>query len=444
MPPIYDGSECTYCEGDAGAKHGFDEETPCDECGWYRRRSDGFRYPSTLPEVKAFTASTWQLALNKVGQIQEDFPELSKGSIVGAVEVVGVDDDEYGTEARAVLAKSVRDKRVEAEFPDIRRDLIGMIGAMLDLTPKGEEYEDALREIMSGVMMRRRERESEGPHDDESLFNKNFDLEFEEMTIDMHQRVLGCFHCQSKSATQRCTKCLVAVYCNRKCQAADWKDKSRPHKQVCSAYCDNRKPIPGQDGGMKQPFPIGLYSIGVVRYDFLLEKLMEKRTDLFLEAAALAFDKEETPSAISTGRHPMGMQFSVVHNLDHSRVQASVSLVVGWQKLDVPFVIFKVVDEGYRLQRMIHPPHGGPGDIPGEVRAKVVETLKDFLSKAKEKNIEIISLTCGRGCMWMADEESKDLLKDANGGEPLMVMPSMDYAMSGAMNAATEEACRQS
>ena len=217
MPPIYDGSECTYCEGDAGAEHGFDEETPCDECGWYRRRSDGFRYPSTLPEVKAFTASTWQLALNKVEQIQEDFPELSKGSIVGAVEVVGVDDDEYGTEARAVLAKSVRDKRVEAEFPDIRRDLIGMIGAMLDLTLKGEEYEDALREIMSGVMMRRRERESEGPHDDESLFNKNFDLEFEEMTIDMQQRVLGCFHCQSKSATQRCTKCLVAVYCNRKC-----------------------------------------------------------------------------------------------------------------------------------------------------------------------------------------------------------------------------------
>ena len=125
MPPIYDGSECTYCEGDAGAEHGFDEETPCDECGWYRRRSDGFRYPSNLPEVKAFTASTWQLALNKVEQIQEDFPELSKGSIVGAVEVVGVDDDEYGTEARAVLAKSVRDKRVEAEFPDIRRDLIG-------------------------------------------------------------------------------------------------------------------------------------------------------------------------------------------------------------------------------------------------------------------------------------------------------------------------------
>ena len=93
MPPIYDGSECTYCEVDAGAEHGFDEETPCDECGWYRRRSDGFRYPSTLPEVKAFTASTWQLALNKVEQIQEDFPELSKGSIVGAVEVVGVDDD---------------------------------------------------------------------------------------------------------------------------------------------------------------------------------------------------------------------------------------------------------------------------------------------------------------------------------------------------------------
>jgi hypothetical protein len=50
--------------------------------------------------------------------------------------------------------------------------------------------------------------------------------------------------------------------------------------------------------------------------------------------------------------------------------------------------------------------------------------------------------------MWMADDENKDLLKDANGGKPLIVMPSMDYAMgsamSGAMNAAAEEACRQS
>ena len=134
MPTIYDGCECTHCEGDAGAEHGFDEENPCDECGWYRRSSDGFRYPSGLAEVTAFTASTWQLALNKVEQIQEDFPELSKGSIVGAVEVVGDDDDEYGTEARAVLAKSLRDKRVEAEFPDIRRDLFGRIGAILDLT----------------------------------------------------------------------------------------------------------------------------------------------------------------------------------------------------------------------------------------------------------------------------------------------------------------------
>mmetsp|Transcript_13113 Transcript_13113/g.37382 ORF Transcript_13113/g.37382 Transcript_13113/m.37382 type:complete len:445 (-) Transcript_13113:35-1369(-) len=444
MSPIYDGGECTHCEGDAGAEHGFDEETPCDECGWYRRSSDGFRYPPGLPYRKAFTASTWQVALDRVEQIQEDFPELTKGAIVDAVEVVGDNDDKDGSKAREVLDKNDRENRIQEEFPEIRKDLIAKIGSMLDLTLKGKEFEDALRAIMNGAMARRSDRESAaGTRDIEDLFNKSFDLEFEEMTIDMHQRVLGCFRCHNKGASQRCTKCLVAVYCNRKCQAADWKNKSRPHKQVCSTYCQNREPLQGQQSDIKQPFPIALYSIGVVRYDFLLEDLMEKRTDLFLEEAAFAFDKEK-PSAIPTGSHPMGMQISVVHNLDHARLQASVSFVVGWQKIDMPFVIFKVVDEGYGLEQMIHPPLGGPGDIPREVRTKVLENLKSFLSKAKEKNIEIISLTCGRGCMWMTDDESKGLLKEANGGKPLNVIPSMDYAMSGAMNAATEEACRQS
>ena len=443
-PPLYDGGECTNCEGEAGAENGYDEEIPCDECGWYRRTSDGFRYPPGLPHRKAFTASTWQLALERVEQIQDDFPNLTKGQIVDAVDVIGDIDDENSTKARDFLDRQERKNRVIEEYPDIRRDLIEKVENIMQLTLKRKEYEDALRAVMNGVMIRRSNRDSAaGAHDNDNLFNKSFDLEFEEMVIDMYQRVFGCFRCYNKSASQRCTKCLVAVYCNRRCQAADWKDKERPHKAVCKTYCDNRALLPGQESDIKQPFPIALYSIDVIRYDFILEDLMEKRTELFLEEAARAFEKEG-PSPIPNNSHPMGMQISVVHNLDHSRLQASVSFVAGWQKIDVPFVIFKVVDEGYRYEQMIHPPHGGPGDIPEEVRMKVLENLASFLSKAKEKNIEIISLTCGRACMWMADDDSKDLLKDANGGKPLNVIPSMDYVVSGAMNSAAEEACRQS
>lgn len=446
-PPIYDGGECTHCEGEAGDDHGYDEETPCDDCGWYRRTSDGFRYPPGLPHRKAFTASTWQLALERVEQIQEDFPNLTKGQVVDAVDVIGDIDDENSTKARNFLDRQERKNRIIEEFPEIRKDLIDKVENIMQLTLKRKEFEDALRAVMNGVMARRSDRESAASatkHDGGSaLFNKTFDLEFEEMIIDMYQRVLGCFRCHNKSASQRCTKCLVAVYCNRTCQAADWKDKERPHKAVCKTYCDNRAPLPGQQSEMKQPFPIALYSIGVIRHDFILEDLMEKRTELFLEEAARAFDKED-PSPIPGNSHPMSMQISVVHNLDHARLQASVSFVAGLGKIDVPFVIFKVVDEGYALERMIHPPLGGPGDIPEEVRTKVLENLASFLTKAKEKNIEIISLTCGRGCMWMADDDSNELLKDCNVGKPLNVIPSMDYVVSGAMNSSAEEACRQS
>ena len=201
----------------------------------------------------------------------------------------------------------------------------------MQLTLKRKEFEDALRAVMNGVMAKRSDRESaasaQNNDDGSGLFNKTFDLEFEEMVIDMYQRVLGCFRCYNKSASQRCTKCLVlgcfccynksasqrctkclvAVYCNRRRQAVDWKDKERPHKAVCKTYCDNRAPLPGQQSDMKQPFPIALYSIGVIRYDFILEDLMEKRTELFLEAAACAFDKEG-PSPIPGNSHPMSMQ----------------------------------------------------------------------------------------------------------------------------------------
>ena len=134
----------------------------------------------------------------------------------------------------------------------------------MQLTLKRKEFEDALRAVMNGVMAKRSDRESaasaQNNDDGSGLFNKTFDLEFEEMVIDMYQRVLGCFRCHNKSASQRCTKCLVAVYCNRGCQAADWKDKERPHKAVCKTYCDNRAPLPGQESDIKQPFPIALHS----------------------------------------------------------------------------------------------------------------------------------------------------------------------------------------
>lgn len=347
-PPIYDGGECTHCEGEAGAERGYDEETPCDECGWYRRTSDGFRYPPGLPHRKAFTASTWQLALERVEQIQEDFPNLTKGQIVDAVDVIGDIDDENSTKAKNFLDRQERKNRIIEEFPEIRKDLIDKVENIMQLTLKRKEFEDALRAVMNGVMARRSDRESAASaKNNDGLFNQTFDLEFEEMVIDMYQRVLGCFRCYNKSASQRCTKCLVAVYCNRRCQAADWKDKERPHKAVCKTYCDNRAPLPGQQSDMKQPFPIALYSIGVIRYDFILEDLMEKRTELFLEEAACAFDKEGH-SPIPSNSHPMSMQISVVHNLDHARLQASVSFVAGWEKLTCPLSSLKLSTKDMR------------------------------------------------------------------------------------------------
>ena len=50
----------------------------------------------------------------------------------------------------------------------------------------------------------------------------------------------GCFMCHATgSAMKRCTRCLVAFYCDRKCQKAPWP----AHKKKCKEHTKNKVPL---------------------------------------------------------------------------------------------------------------------------------------------------------------------------------------------------------
>ena len=52
----------------------------------------------------------------------------------------------------------------------------------------------------------------------------------------------GCYHTEvhDKPRFSRCSKCKVAIYCSRDCQATDWKAR---HKKVCKGAAEQREKI---------------------------------------------------------------------------------------------------------------------------------------------------------------------------------------------------------
>lgn len=100
-------------------------------------------------------------------------------------------------------------------------------------------------------------------------FNQNFAEERENYLLDLVRENRGCFNvnCCDRSASKRCSKCQVAVYCSRDCQREDWK---RAHKTACKLYCDNTATDTRPEGsGQKGAVAIGLFSIGLIDEDIL-------------------------------------------------------------------------------------------------------------------------------------------------------------------------------
>mmetsp|Transcript_1368 Transcript_1368/g.3200 ORF Transcript_1368/g.3200 Transcript_1368/m.3200 type:complete len:420 (-) Transcript_1368:60-1319(-) len=407
---IWDGSSCANCEEQSPYEdNGYDSDTPCEQCGWYRASISGERYPP------GWCASSWRLATRRIDELRQEFPDYSKEMIAQTVLMAG-EDDVDGHGVRENLDATKASEKLCEEFPDVEPDSIVWVVSMLRRKDVNILYDfDAVREILCSLKAKREEAKA---RQKEGTFDYDFDLADGEITIEILQRLNGCFHCGEEGARKRCTKCKVAVYCNRECQALSWKDKRAPHKLECKAYCENR--APAREGSDKGPIPIALCGIHLLDCGKVLEIAMEKRTIAFLDEVKRSCDEPRY----------IGLQVAVLWNLDMARLQASASVIDGeMNRNDVNVILFKPVGVETHLQGMIHPFDGGAGDIPEGARKKVLAHLKKFLKQAEDRGIEVANITCNRATLWLCEPEGRSKLIAANSGRNILISPGQNYIL---------------
>ena len=134
-------------------------------CGWYVAHHTGACFPP------GFCVTTWRYAGERLDTFKSEFPRLSPDLIKRCVILVGENDNDCEL-ARASL------------------------------------------ETATGIPAQ------------EFEFNPNFFMDVERNMIKEVQESRGCFSCGKdgkENALSKCSKCKVAVYCSKECQATDWK-----------------------------------------------------------------------------------------------------------------------------------------------------------------------------------------------------------------------------
>lgn len=223
----------------------------------------------------------------------------------------------------------------------------------------------------------------------------------------------------------------------------DWNGATFPHKKVCKVYRDNIAPdtrpeVKGQKGAVA----IGLLSVEIID-EHQCSKAMKDRADSFLEEAKRCLDIDLKNDKYGFRKATIGLAAAVVYNMGKPRLQCAATVHdsdsevgFGQAQMTVNHIIFEAVgDGGEEVRRRLHPVRGS-GDISEECRERVVEVLKAFFLRAKKYGISIQSVSFGRGLMWMRDEEFRDdkkELEEVNGGDLIMWMPDMGYAMEDTM-----------
>lgn len=142
-----------------------------------------------------------------------------------------------------------------------------------------------------------------------------------------------------------------------------------------------------REGSDPGPVPVALACIGLISSDKILEMCMDKRTDAFLDEVA----------RVGTDPVTLGISIAVIWNLDMARLQVSSRFIDGEMDIvDTNMIVMQIISENPHLQRMIHPLDGGAGDLPEGARRRVVFKLGEFFQKARDRNIGVSSMTCGR------------------------------------------------
>lgn len=276
-------------------------------------------------------------------------------------------------------------------------------------------------------------------------FNQNFAQDDEESLIASIRKSRGCFNvkCRDSSATKRCTRCNIAVYCSKECQAADWNEESVPHKKVCKVYRDNVAPDTRPEGnGQRGAVAIGLLSVELID-EVQCRNAMRDRGEAFVKEAKRCTDIYLQNDKYGFRKATIGLAAAVVYNMGKPRLQCAVTVhdeesEIGFRHGMVPVnhIVFEAVGEGgEEVRKRLHPDRGS-GNISEECRGRVVEILTTFVAKASNRfGLSIQSINYGRGLQWLSEEEyrhEKKELEKANGGNLIIWMPDQCYAMDDA------------
>lgn len=236
-------------------------------------------------------------------------------------------------------------------------------------------------------------------------FTPDFDGLFGQALIKTVPMVRGCFACGTPNPKNRCSRCKVAMYCNRDCQKISWAGKGgcHSHKEICDTYVEN------QQSGCSE-VPVLLASVGWIEEDFFVE-VMRERQQLFLSSAA-------------TAPHPVAMHFqcAVVDLLEKLRVVVACSFFdrKTFEVQQVNRILVEVVqDEVPRKYKFRQ-------ELSDRAFQKVVDAWVVFYDEMKKNNVEPISICCGSGLWDRVDELTAKL--EAKGVTIQMgFQPSTDY-----------------
>mmetsp|Transcript_834 Transcript_834/g.1439 ORF Transcript_834/g.1439 Transcript_834/m.1439 type:complete len:386 (+) Transcript_834:67-1224(+) len=369
-----------------------------------------------------FCASSWLLAIERIRDLRKEFPNISKEQIAFNVHAGGENDVE-GTIARNHLIAHEMSQKLSKEYPELEYDDFCFVVPHLqksDSNPNPQyDLETAARKILTNFK-KRRVKVKAWQDEHESNFDDGFDNVFNECMIEVLQTLNGCFHCKAANPTKICSKCKLAKYCSKECQASSWKKKDAPHKEECKMFCTakDRK----VNGG---PVPLALYSIGIVG-ESLLDLIMEKRTSAFLD---------ELCRCNNATREIIKLNIAVAWNWGK---MACLQGVVTFRDDTITvvtetYVLYKELCTEEHVQGMISE---GCGDIPENEKTKVIIYLNNFFRQAMEREITITEMTCSRATLWLCKEEYKRKLGDPNSAGrsffdppygPIEINPSPTY-----------------
>lgn len=428
----YDGSSCKSCiEESCYIDNGVDEETPCRKCGWYRGYFDGSRYPPL------YCSSSWGLATERIQDLCNEFPNVSKEVISKYVQLSGENDVDAQRSRDYILAYTKCEETYEQQHPSAteKDDVFFVLSLLQDQKNVKQEYRgdfvndwsmDDMYAISAKIAAKMKQVRNgfgsayeEVSCDTEFIsdvsgysFNEDFDKDISGCMVDIIQECIGCFHCNGNDPTKICSRCKIARYCSKECQKLSWMNTDEPHKSKCKKFPSIN--APGYE------IIVGLYSHCLLEGTRAWELAMARRTTSFFDEVVRCSSASWRES---TARSLINLEISIMDAHQGNAFFTANTMFLD-DKLQASYdgpeensgicicrtVMFKVIESGYRDAEYFSS-RFERGDLPDGMKMSAIHHLSLFLKEANERGIEVMCITCTENASWLYEDKWEKKLR---------------------------------